>query len=85
VLLIGETTGLVARAVPNLFAFLRHPDMEPTNNSAECMLRPVVISRKIRHGTRNKDGMGWFGTLMTCFLTWERRGANVSEVIGQVA
>jgi len=71
----------LARAVPNLFTFLRHPHMEPTNNSAERMLRSVVISRKIRYGTRNEGGMRRFGTLMTCFLTWERRGASVSEML----
>jgi len=66
----------LARTVHNLFTFLRHPHMEPANNSAERMLRPIVISRKIRHGTRNEGGMRRFGTLMTCFLTWERRGGG---------
>jgi len=64
----------LARAVPNPFTFLRHPHIEPTNNSAERMLRPIVISRKIHYGTRNEGGMRRFGTLMTCFLTWERKG-----------
>jgi len=52
----------LARAVSNLFTFLRYPHMEPTNNSVERMLQPVVISRKILHGTRNKDEMKRFDT-----------------------
>ena len=35
-------------AAPDLFTFVNHPGMEPTNNESERMLRKVVIHRKIR-------------------------------------
>ncbi len=34
-------------ALPGLFAFLEYEDVEPTNNSAERALRPVVLQNKI--------------------------------------
>ena len=69
----GTFVTKLANTAPHLFTFLPHPHLEPTNNSAERMLRPVVISRKIRQGTRNKKGQKRLGMLLTCFLTWRRR------------
>ena len=73
----GVTLG---RAAPDLFTFLLHPGMEPTNNLAERSLRPSVIARKIRHSLKTEDGMGMFGILMTCVMTWRARGQNTCQM-----
>ena len=44
-------------AAPDLFTFIRHPGMDPTNNESERVLRKVVIHRKIRQ----KLVLGVFG------------------------
>lgn len=36
-------------------ACFRHPHVPPTNNQAERSLRPVVIMRKVIHGTRSPN------------------------------
>ena len=70
-------------AVPHMFVFVRHPRMEPTNNLAERMIRPAVVARAVRGKMVTPGGMRMFGTLMTCLLTWERRGADTtSELLG---
>ena len=45
----GVTLG---RAAPDLFTFLLHPGMGPTNNLAERSLRPSVIAKKIKHSLK---------------------------------
>jgi len=74
----------LANAADNLFTFLEYPDLHPTNNLAERMLRPIVISRKIRHGVKSSDGMETYSTLMTCFQTWKRQGKSVPEMVLKV-
>jgi len=51
----------LARAVPNLFTFMRHPHMEPTNNSAGRMLRPS--SYRARSATGPGTRTGWGGSV----------------------
>ena len=64
-------------AAPHMFVFVRYPHMEPTNSLAERMIRPVVV-RKVRGKIVTPGGMEMFGTLMTCLLTWERSGMDVT-------
>ena len=68
-------------AAPDMLTFVNHPGMEPTNNESERMLRPVVISRKIRQRLVSTEGAMTFSVLMTCMMTWKKRGLNVSEML----
>ncbi len=55
----GEAATLAKRIVaqaPRWFTFMDHPLVEPTNNSAERALRPIVIARKLTQGTRGPNG-----------------------------
>ena len=50
-------TRLANAAAPHLFTFLPHPHLEPTNNSAERMLRPVLSharSGRVQETRRDK-------------------------------
>ena len=67
----------LANAAPDLFTFVRHPGMHPTNNESERMLRRVVIHRKIRQRLVTPAGMRMFGVLMTCVMTWRRQKADL--------
>ena len=37
---------LLENVAPDLFTFIRYPDMDPTNNESERMLRKVTIHCK---------------------------------------
>jgi transposase len=53
----------------NYFTFIDNPDVEPTNNISERMLRGVVIDRKITIGTESFAGNAYCETLWTIIAT----------------
>ncbi len=71
----------LTRALDNLLTFVKYPGMEPTNNESERMLRKVVIHRKIRQRLVTTGGMKMFGVLMTCMLTWRKRGLSPQKML----
>jgi hypothetical protein len=58
----------------HLFTCFRRPKVPPTNNQAERSLRPVVIMRKVIHGTRSDKGLENHSVLRSLFETARRQG-----------
>jgi hypothetical protein len=58
----------------HFFTCFRHRQVPPTNNQAERSLRPVVIMRKIVHGTRSTKGLENHSVLRSLFETARRQG-----------
>ena len=58
----------------HLFTCFRRPGVPPTNNQAERSLRPVVIMRKVIHGTRSVSGLENHSVLRSLFETARRQG-----------
>jgi hypothetical protein len=58
----------------HLFTCFRRPKVPPTNNQAERSLRPVVIMRKVIHGTRSDKGLENHSVLRSLFETAKRQG-----------
>ena len=52
----------------------RRPNVPPTNHQAERSLRPVVIRRKVVHGTRSSQGLENHSVLRSLFETARRQG-----------
>ena len=77
-------------AAPYLFAFLRHPGVQPTNNHAERELRRPILRRKVSGQTGSVEGMHRFGVLFTRLLArtcqhgqiWKRRQAGGASKTG---
>lgn len=63
-----------------LFTFLRHPNVPPTNNQAERSLRPVVIMRKVIQGTRSPWGLENHSILRSLMETGKRQGKDIREL-----
>ena len=59
-----------------LFTFLKHTDVQPTNNQAEQSLRNMVIFRKICMGTRSGEGSYSHSVLPSLVLTAKRQGEH---------
>jgi len=57
-----------------LFTFLKHTDVQPTNNQVEQSLRNMVIFRKICMGTRSDEGSYSHSVLPSLVLTAKRQG-----------
>ena len=52
-----------------LWTFVRHPEVEPTNNAAERAIRPGVLWRKGSFGTQRADGWHFVEALMAMVAT----------------
>jgi hypothetical protein len=60
----------------DLFTCFRRPKVPPTNNQAERSMRPVVIMRKVIHGTRSEKGLENHSVLRSLFETARRQGKS---------
>lgn len=62
--------------LPELFTFVRDPEVDATNNAAERSLRPLVTIRKISGGTRSQMGSTTCMILYTLAATARMQGKN---------
>jgi hypothetical protein len=63
----------------HFFTCFRRPNVPPTNNQAERSLRPLVIMRKVVHGTRSDKGLENHSVLRSLFDTSRRQGRKPHE------
>jgi transposase len=87
---VGQTCGVpktagVCRAIlkvrPALWTFVRHPEVEPTNNAAERAIRPGVLWRKGRFGTHSAPGSQFVEALMTIVATLKQQHRNALDYV----
>ena len=64
--------------------FLYHPEVPPTNNRAESMLRPAVITRKV--GGCNKSLLGALvhSVLASIMVTCKQQGKKFLQLAKQL-
>jgi transposase len=60
-----------------LWTFVRHADVEPTNNAAERAIRPGVLWRKGSFGTQSAEGSRFVETIMTVVATLKQQHRHV--------
>lgn len=65
----------------HLFTCFRHPNVPPTNNQAERSLRPIVIMRKVIHGTRSPKGLENHSVLRSLLETAKRQGNKAHQFL----
>jgi transposase len=74
----GQTCGVpktegtcrdILRLRQALWTFVRHPEVEPTNNAAERAIRPGVLWRKGSFGTHSPEGSRFVEAMMTVAAT----------------
>lgn len=68
--------GRAINFLPEMFTFLRFPNVPSHNNSAERILRHLVVARKIQGGTRSARGSETKSILTSLFDTWQLQGKN---------
>lgn len=64
-------------------AFVKNPELPPTNNDAERALRHAVISRRISFGTRTSEGSLAYACLLSVIETCKRRNQDPWQYIAQ--
>jgi len=65
-------------------AFLHDPEVPPTNNHAEQMLRPAVITRKVGGCNKNLLGAVVHGILSSIMVTCHRQGKRFLDLARQL-
>jgi hypothetical protein len=63
-----------------LLRFLEQPEVEPTNNRVERVLRPAVIVRKVSQCSKTWSGADAFATFTSVIQTPVKKGAPSSVV-----
>jgi transposase len=76
-----RTCRQMLKVAPALWTFLKHPEVEPTNNAAERALRPAVIHRKLSYGVKSQRGGLCHGRLLTVTTTLKQQGRDVLEFL----
>ena len=67
---------MLENGIGHWLTFLVHSDVEPTNNTAEAMLREPIMMRRIIRTLRNQKGMRLHEVFLTLLKTWKQQGAN---------
>lgn len=73
--------GRLAKYGHELFTFLWHHDVPPTNNHAERAIRPAVILRKNSYQNASERGAWTQAVLMTVLRTLKQRGHNPLDIL----
>jgi len=63
----------------NLTRFLEDPDIDPTNNFAERLLRGAVIARKVSQCSKNVRGANAYAAFKSVLATFQLRGSALVE------
>ena len=69
---------------PHLLRFLYVDDLQPTNNLAERMLRPAVITRKTNGCNRTQDGAAAHSILSSVLVTCHQQSIPVLDYLVQL-
>ena len=64
-----------------VWTFVRHPEVDPTNNAAERAIRPGVLWRKGSFGTQSPDGSRFVETMMPAVATLKQQHRNILDYI----
>lgn len=76
----GKQAGMcqhILDRVDHLWMFLRHEDVEPTNNASERSLRHAVIWRKLSFGTQSAAGSRFVETMLSVIETCRQQNRDV--------
>lgn len=65
------------------FTCLLHPNIQPTNNTAEQTIREPIIRRKIFGCLRNQKGANTFSILTSQITTHKQQGLNLYQTLKQ--
>ncbi len=66
----------IGNGFENWFTCIIYPEVEPTNNRAERVLREQVVLRKITGTLRNEKGTTANEVMMSLITTWKQQGLN---------
>jgi transposase len=67
----------------HLWTFVSHPDVSPTNNAAERIVRLAVLWRKMSFGTQSQRGARYAERMLSVCATCRLQGRSIIDYIRQ--
>jgi len=77
----GKFARALMRQLDDLWVYLEHEGVEPTNNLAERTLRFLVIRRKVSGGTQSGKGNRWVERIASLRETCRMRGLRIYPIL----
>jgi transposase len=77
----GKLARALVRQLDNLWVYLEHNAVDPTNNLAERVLRFLVIRRKVSGGTQSEKGNRWIERIASLRETCRLRGQRSYPIL----
>lgn len=77
----GRLARALVRQLDNLWVYLEHHAVDPTNNLAERVLRFLVIRRKVSGGTQSEKGNRWTERIASLRETCRLRGQRSYPIL----
>jgi len=81
---VAKTEGIYRELLKRrqaLWTFVRHEEVDPTNNAAERAIRPGVLWRKGSFGTQSVQGSRFVEAMMTVAATLKQQHRNVLDYV----
>ena len=81
---VAKTEGICRELLKRrqaLWTFVRHEEVDPTNNAAERAIRPGVLWRKGSFGTQSVQGSRFVEAMMTVAATLKQQHRNVLDYV----
>ena len=71
----------ILKLSPALWAFVRHENIEPTNNAAERALRRAVLWRKRSFGSQSERGLRFTERVLSVVTSLRQQQRNVLDFL----
>lgn len=71
-----EELKMLHNGIPHWLTFVGHPNVDPTNNRIEALLREPIKIRRIIGQLQNSNGMRHHETFLSLIQTWKQQGKN---------
>jgi hypothetical protein len=80
-----EVLTMLENGLGNWLTFVEYPEVEPTNNRAETVLREPIKIRRIIGQLQNEKGMRLHETFLSLLRTWKQQDKNPYSELQRLA
>ena len=80
-----EVLTMLENGLSHWLTFVEYPEIEPTNNRVETVLREPIKIRRIIGQLRNEKGMRLHETFLSLLRTWKQQNKNPYSELQRIA
>jgi hypothetical protein len=80
-----EELKMLHNGIPHWLTFVGHPNVDPTNNRIEALLREPIKIRRMIGQLQNSNGMRHHETFLSLIQTWKQQDKNPYSELQRLA